>query len=107
MKEQFREALIQHIKVYHVNVAEMARRTGVSKELIHSLRQRKTVCPNVDDAMKLSAYFGKSVEEFIETDKDSQRERLIVLAAQLSEEDRGFVEELMKLLVSRRRQTTL
>jgi transcriptional regulator with XRE-family HTH domain len=104
MKEAFRESLIAHIDTYRVNVAQMARDTGVSKELIHSLRQRKTVCPNVDDAMKLAGYFGKTVEEFVGTSRDDQLKRLGALAARLSPEEQAFLEaQIATLLASKDR----
>ena len=101
MKESFRESFIEHVAVYRVSLARMARETGISKSLLQSLHQRKTICPNVDDAMKIAEYFGKSVEEFVGTSKDDQVKRLTSLAARLSPDEQAFLEAQLETILSR------
>ena len=65
-KVAFREALLRHMAESGVGAAALARATGVSKPQIDKLCQRKSETTNVADAIRLAAYFGKSVEDFCE-----------------------------------------
>lgn len=69
-KTAFREALLRHMAVAGVGAAALARATAVSKPQIDKLCQRKSETTNVADAIRLAAYFGKSVEDFCEMTDD-------------------------------------
>ena len=101
MKEAFRESLIAHIATYRISIAKLSRETGVSLSLIQSLNQRKSVCPNVDDAIKLARYFGKSVEEFVGVSRDDQEKRLRALISRLTEGEKDFLEAQLTTLAAR------
>jgi len=103
MKEAFRESFIRHVRVYDVSLAQVARTTGVSKHLLDALNQRKTGVPNVADAMKIAAFFGKTVEAFVEETKDKGRDRLPMLIEQLTAEERAVFEAQIDVLLKRRR----
>lgn len=105
MKEMFREAFIRHVRVYGVSLAEVARQTGVSKYLLNALHQRKTQAPNVHDAIRIAAFFGKTVEEFMrpESGEKQGENRLRALAARLTEEERAVLEAQIEVLLRRRR----
>jgi plasmid maintenance system antidote protein VapI len=73
-KTAFREALLHHMAETGVGAAALARATGVSKPQIDKLCQRKSETTNVADAIRLSAYFGKSVEEFCRTTAEKTKD---------------------------------
>lgn len=92
MKEAFREAFIQHIRVYDVSIAEVARQTGVSKHLLNALHQRKTQVPNVADAIKIARFFGKTVDQFLEIDDIKNEDAMLASKiARLSPEEQRVV----------------
>ncbi|MFV1878413.1 hypothetical protein [Nioella sp.] len=101
MKEAFREAFIEHVAVYRVKIAAMSRDTGVSKTLLQSLHQRKTVCPNVDDAIKIAGHFGKSVEQFLDLKPDDDLTQLQARYAQLDLDDQSLVRDFVQMLQTR------
>jgi transcriptional regulator with XRE-family HTH domain len=104
MKEAFREALIRHIKVYDVSIAEVARGSGVSKYLLNALHQRKTTVPNVSDAIKVARFFGKTVEEFLDQPgRATDAERIMAKMARLSPEEREVLEAQIDVLARRRK----
>jgi len=106
MKEAFRESLINHVATYRVSMAQLSRETGVSLPLIQSLNQRKSVCPNVDDAIKLARYFGKSVEEFVGVSRDDREKRLRALISRLTEAEKDFLEVQLTTLAARQGRET-
>ena len=104
MKEAFRESLIRHKQIYNYSTAQIARETGVPKTTLDALLQRKTIAPNVHDAVKIAAYFGKSVEEFESGETSKQDGRLRALVSRLSDEERIFLEAQLETLIARRAQ---
>jgi transcriptional regulator with XRE-family HTH domain len=60
----FGAALIRHMDQSGIGAAELSRKSNVSKAQIDKLRQRKSRTTNVDDAMRLAAAFGMTLEDF-------------------------------------------
>jgi transcriptional regulator with XRE-family HTH domain len=74
----FREAFITYVKRSNLNLARVARETGVSKHLLNALHQRKTKTPNVVDAIRIARHADMSVEAFMDKyseNPDSLRRR--------------------------------
>lgn len=103
MKQAFREALIQHVRMNQTSLAQLARTTGVSKHLIDALHQRKTMAPNVHDAQRLAAFYGKTIEQFIGQTPSDTDERLKGLIVRLSAEEAEMLEVQLQTLLQRRR----
>ncbi|PNW61799.1 UNVERIFIED_CONTAM: hypothetical protein BEN50_25730 [Euhalothece sp. KZN 001] len=104
MKEAFRESLIEHLERHQVSLAELARETGVSLPQLQKLSQRRTVAPNVHDAVRIARYFGKSVEAFCGEEENAELESLLGLIARLTPEQREIVEAQIAGIFARRRR---
>jgi len=66
MAKTFREALLDHLARTHTPLAEVARGAGVSYEQLKKVSQRTQARTNVEDAMAVAAYFGMTVNEFLD-----------------------------------------
>ncbi|WP_439561126.1 LexA family transcriptional regulator [Roseinatronobacter sp.] len=64
MMVTFREALDTAISRTGRTPAEIARRAGITYDKLRNLRQGKSRTTNVDDAMRVAAAFGVSLEDF-------------------------------------------
>jgi len=88
----FREAMIERLDLTGITVADLARKTGVSKGLLDKLRQRRTETPNVYDAMLISRFFGQTVEEFMGIrSRAEKRDEIIEMLKLLSPEHRAMM----------------
>ncbi|WP_299671719.1 helix-turn-helix transcriptional regulator [uncultured Roseobacter sp.] len=88
----FVESFIEHVRASETPIAELSRRTGVSKSKMDALMNRRAKSTTVDDAMKISKFFGKSVEEFCSTPPDPKILQIISLVQKLSPQERDLVE---------------
>lgn len=65
MTQTFRSALLIAIERENISIAEVARRSGVSKDQLNKLKQRESAKTNVDDANKIAKSFGKTLDHFL------------------------------------------
>ncbi len=65
MHQSFREALEQALSASGRSLRELTTSAGVSYEKFKSLRQGKSLTTSVDDAVKISAAFGVSLDDFL------------------------------------------
>lgn len=65
MTNDFREAFLHAIRTSGRSVREVAATAGVSYDLLKSLHQGKARRTNVDDALRVIAAFGVSVDDFL------------------------------------------
>lgn len=98
----FRDAFVAHLERTGATVADIARKRGLSKGQLDKLRQGRTQKTNVDDAVEIAAYFGKSVDEFIGKEPDAPTARIAELAALLSDEERAFLLHQLEFAASRK-----
>lgn len=61
----FRDALLWHMSRNQTKIAELAKASGVSPDIIKKVRTRPHASTNAEDASKIAAYYGKSVAQFI------------------------------------------
>lgn len=106
-KERFRETLIARVHASGITVAELSRRTGVSKPQLDKLMQRRVVTTNVDDATKLARFFGETVEGLMGignpgAEASSSLSRIRQLAGQLSEAEQDMLEAQITGLIARK-----
>lgn len=87
-----------------MTVAEVARRSGVSKDQLNKLKQRASAKTNVDDAKLVAGAFGKSLDDFLNGSEPSPHLEAIGLLGQLSESERDFLLDAAKAAVARRQQ---
>ena len=101
----FREALISAIARTDVSVADISRSTGVSKDQLHKLVQRRVDSTNVADAVRIATFFGQSIEEFLEVPQDSELERVRAMVALLTPDQLVMFEAQLSGLLAARRPT--
>ncbi|MBM9595927.1 adenosylcobalamin-dependent ribonucleoside-diphosphate reductase [Roseitranquillus sediminis] len=65
----FREALLRHMEAAETKTTELALKSGVSVDVIKKLRTRASSSTQAENAVRLAAAYGKSVEEFIRAEK--------------------------------------
>lgn len=94
----FRDALLDEIETTGISLNAVANGAGVSYEQLKKLKQGKSQSTNVEDARKVSSFFGKTLDEFLGSPAGSSPHRLTELYSQLSEEKRlrleGYLEAL-------------
>ncbi len=66
MQQTFRDAFIAAIQTTGKSMRQVARDAGVSYELLKNLAQGKAKSTNVDDAVRIAASFGTTLEGFLE-----------------------------------------
>ena len=66
MQQTFRDAFLAAIKNSSKSMRQVALDAGVSYEQLKNLAQGKSKSTNVDDAVRIAASFGISLEDFLE-----------------------------------------
>ncbi|WP_406735880.1 hypothetical protein [Thioclava sp. GXIMD4215] len=92
MTMRFRDALLSRVGgPSQPSLRAVCEAVGVSYEQLKKLKQRDTASTNADDAVKIAAYFGLTLNEFIADDLTEDRLELARLYAALSAEERQFL----------------
>ena len=78
MERTFKDALEQALTETQRSLMSVATAAGVSYEQLKSLRQGKAQRTNVDDAMKVAAAFGVTLDEFYKGQFSAQRPKIAV-----------------------------
>lgn len=86
MTRKFSDALAWHLAEHGNTLAELSRGAGVSLDILKKLNSRPGSSTKAGTAMKIAAFYGKSVEQFLSCGEVSQRER-VAAALDLLEED--------------------
>ncbi len=102
MSKTFSQAFNDHLSEANVKITEVARGSGVTKEALYSLKYGKTRNMSVDDAIKVAAYFGETVEEFMGQKPRRLRDALLDQIQQLSERERRILEVSLKAVLAER-----
>lgn len=92
MSKNFRLALINAIATKEVPLRVVSERSGVSYEQLKKITQRETASTNVDDAMKVAAAFGCSLDQFIDGDFPRENTAPDYVAAPSMPDQNGFSE---------------
>jgi transcriptional regulator with XRE-family HTH domain len=104
-KLRFREAFIAHLDAAGFNTRQVADATGVSRDQMEKLRQRKVASTNVHDALRIARFFGKTVEEFIGDIPEVENSDILTLIARLTPTEQEIVRAQLEGLLSHRRKT--
>lgn len=105
MAKDFQTALKWHMQRYETKIVDLARDTGVTRDVINKLLCRDNASTDVENAVLIAAYYGKSVNDFIsmrDADETSQTRALLDL---LSPEARRLLEAQIRGLVHEQRAT--
>lgn len=83
MQQTFREAFLSAIKNSSKSMRQVALDSGVSYEQLKNLSQGKSKSTNVDDAVRIAASFGISLEAFLEGQLTSNRATTVAIAGKV------------------------
>lgn len=72
MQKTFRDRLLEEIDRQGLTLADVARKAGVSYDQLKKLRQRPVASTNIDDARKIIAALGLTVDQFFEEEVEAQ-----------------------------------
>ena len=104
MKDAFRESFIRHVNEFGSKVADLEGGTGVPRSIINKLLRRENRTTNVEDAMAIAHYYGKSLEEFIGGNTGSNTVALSALLSFLTDEELSMFVAQIKGVVADRDQ---
>lgn len=91
MTKTFRTALIEALSATSTSAQKLADATGVSVHQIKKLKSGKSLSTNVDDAVKIAHYFGKSLDQFLDDPSLASDVDIIGLLNRLSPQERDFL----------------
>lgn len=106
MSGDFRDALLWHMERHGTSITELVEGTGVSRDVINKLKARADSSTTVENAVRIAAFYGKSVNQFLARREVTQEDRLATLLELLPPEARQLlaaqVEGLVKFRPERR-----
>ena len=103
MSESFREALLWHIEQHNTNVTHLAKATGVSRDAINKLRAREGSTTTVENALMIAAFYGKTVNQFVNREPAPQEDIIQALIGLLSDaETRELATQIRSILSDRK-----
>ena len=102
MKRTFRDSLLIAIENSGKSLKSVADATGVSYEQLKKLKQNKSKSTNVDDAIKIAAFFGQTLDEFIACDGASVEIEIAGLLSKLTPSERDFLLNAAKAQIAAR-----
>lgn len=82
----FVEILADRIEKDRVNIAALARSSGVTKDQLYKLAKRKNASTSVDAAIKIAAFFGETLDEFMGQDRTPEEREILSLVSQLPDD---------------------
>lgn len=65
MAFEFQAALAWHMKRHETKIVDLVKGTGVSRDVINKLLGRNNASTNVENAVLIAAYYGKTVNQFL------------------------------------------
>lgn len=102
MEKSFSEALIMHIETSGRSVSEIAAAAGVNRDALYKVRSGKTKNMAVDDAVKVAAAFGKTIEEFMGLNEARVKSELQQQLDLLTDQERALLLGSIKAVVGQR-----
>lgn len=100
--KRFRDAFLWHLDQYQGPLVEIARETGVSRDTLNKLISREGSTTSAENAIRIAAFFGKTLEEFIRCDDAPLDRQIPALMDLLNQEERRLVEAMIRGVLSER-----
>lgn len=101
MEKTFRSAFLAHLEKSGESVANISRKSGVSKYQLDKLKQREGAKTNVEDAIKVAAAFGLSLDAFLDEPQASSQAEIVSLYNQLSSAEQEMILAAARALAER------
>jgi plasmid maintenance system antidote protein VapI len=92
MANDFRSALKWHMAEHNTTIAQLVKATGISRDVINKLLTRENSSTVAENALLVSAYYGKTLEQFINCDDGATAEKLGQLAGLLTPDEARILE---------------
>lgn len=92
MASEFQTALKWHMEKQGTSITDLVRGSGVSRDVVNKLLSRPNASTNVENAIMIAAYYGMSVNQFMELREVTPDEAAANLFELLSPEDRQLLE---------------
>lgn len=102
MEAAFRDALMWHMERHDTKIADLVRETGVSRDVVNKLRARPESSTDVENAILIAAYYGKTVNEFITKKEATEVSRTQALLDLLSPEEHRLLQSQIRGLLRER-----
>jgi transcriptional regulator with XRE-family HTH domain len=91
MHKSFRDALLAALEDARTPLRAVADGAGVSYDQLVKLKNGRSRSTNVDDAIKIASFFGKSLDEFMGDRTQAQRAEIVSLYNQLTPQERDLL----------------
>lgn len=102
MKGSFQSAFCWHVERYGAGLAEISRATTVSLDVLKKLSSRRVASTTVENAILIAAFFGKTVNQFVEKRDSDPDQAAANLFALLSPEEQKFLESQLRGMIAGR-----
>lgn len=102
MKTAFKTAFLWHREATGVSLAELARKTGVSIDVLKKLNASDPYTTSAENAVLIASYFGKTVNQFLEMTPIDQEQAAANLFELLTTEERRILEAQIRGLLQNR-----
>lgn len=102
MGSDFRQALLWHMDRHATSIAELVAATGVSRDVINKLKAREGSSTTAENAMAIAAFYGKSVNDFVQRRPSTPDGRIAALLDLLEPGERQLLEQQIQGILSGR-----
>jgi len=98
MTHTLRDALLWHMDKHGTRPVDLERGANVSRSVINKLRDRPDSSTKAEEALKIAAYYGKTLEQFLACVEPDEISRLVSLWSRLTAEERRILEAQIRAL---------
>jgi len=103
MSESFREALLWHMNKHGTRMTDIVRATGVSNDVLKKFRTRENYSTTVENGILIAAFYGKTVNQFVNRELASEQDIIQALVGLLSDtEQRELATHIRSILSNRK-----
>lgn len=99
---QFRDAFLWHLDQHGTTLAELVEGTGVSRDILNKLKARPASSTHAEAAVKIAAFYGKSLEQFMRREPTDREREFARLFDQLTRQERQVLLAQMRGIVAER-----
>jgi hypothetical protein len=79
MSGEFRDALLWHMERHETTITDLVDGAGVSRDVINKLKAREDSSTTVENGVRIAAYYGKTVNEFLARREVTHQDKLATL----------------------------
>jgi plasmid maintenance system antidote protein VapI len=101
MPNDFRSALLWHMEQHQTTITDLVKSTGVSRDIINKLKGRENSSTTVENGMLIAAFYGKTVNDFINLKPATDSGRTAAILDLLKPEERQLLEAQIRGILSR------